>query len=403
LNILFLSSWFPYPPDNGSRQRAFYLLQGLALEHRVTLVAFTDEDQSPPRVEGLTNFAREIVPLPRRTFQSQRAAALVGLLSPQPRSLVDTFDAEANRTIQTIAASMSFDAIVAGELSMAVYARMLNHRAKIFDDVEAGIYADTFLKARGTKRWRNGLTWFKYARYISQLTGDFDALTAVSAREKSLLEQIGVSATKTHIIPNGVDLKSSLAVSVPVEPQTLIYNGALTYDANLDAMRYFTSQIMPEIRAVEPRVRLKITGRATQVAQNELSDDNAVLFTGYVDDVRPLVAGSAVCVVPLRVGGGTRLKILEAMALGTPVVSTTKGAEGLDLRDGEHLLIADSPQEFAQATLRVLNDPILRRRLTDAASKRVQREYDWRVIQSSFGKLVERVASHKEMVGQKEC
>jgi glycosyltransferase involved in cell wall biosynthesis len=164
-------------------------------------------------------------------------------------------------------------------------------------------------------------------------------------------------------------------------------------------MRYFCGEILPRIRAVEPRVRLRITGQAPQVAQKELSADNAVLFTGYVDDVRPLVRASAVCVVPLRLGGGTRLKILEAMALGTAVVSTTKGAEGLNVTNERHLLLADTPREFAEATLRLLNDAELRARLSRAARDRVSREYDWHKIQVSFDETVERAVSRSRTVG----
>lgn len=394
MKILYLSTWYPYPPDNGSRIRAFRLLEGLAQKNKVTLIAFTDSDQMPKLGSEIGMLAEEIITLPRRTFEPRRAAALAAFFSNQPRSLADTFDASAQKRIHEIACR-SFDVIVAGELSMAVYARRLAHPAKIFDDAETGLFADAYYKARGVTRWRNALTWFKYARFLRALGRDFDVLTVVSRLEQTRLNQIGIPEERIELIPNGVDCGSNENPGKPPQPLTLIYNGALTYSANYDAMRYFTSEILPLIRASEPGVLLKITGRAPQFAINELSQDNVVSFTGYVEDARAEVRSSAVCVVPLREGGGTRLKILEAMAVGTPVVTTSKGAEGLELKHGEHLLIADSPDAFAQATIRLLREEPLRTRLVRAAREQVSKEYDWRRIQARMAEIVTSLAEAK--------
>ncbi|HEB65696.1 MAG TPA: glycosyltransferase, partial [Chloroflexi bacterium] len=146
------------------------------------------------------------------------------------------------------------------------------------------------------------------------------------------------------------------------------------------AMAYFLRDIYPLVRALRPQVRLRITGKTDGVPVERLPLDEDVTLTGYVDDIRPVVARSWITVVPLRVGGGTRLKILESLALGTPVVSTSKGAEGLALEDGKHLLIADTPQAFSQAVVRLLEDPHLRARLGEAGRERVRQLYDWKQI-----------------------
>jgi glycosyltransferase involved in cell wall biosynthesis len=160
-------------------------------------------------------------------------------------------------------------------------------------------------------------------------------------------------------------------------------------------MRYFLREIYPLIRDQHNEVSLTITGSTKGVDLTTLMLDESVSLSGYVDDIRPLVAGSAVCVVPLRIGGGTRLKLLESMALGTPVVSTSKGAEGLDVVNGEHLLIADTPADFATCTLRLLCDTRLRRRLAINARQLVEEKYDWKQIGQRFVDLVEDVASNK--------
>ncbi len=394
LKILFLSSWFPYPPDNGSRLRAFYLLQGLAQKHEVTLITFTDPEQSPQDAAPLNALVPRVITFPRRMYQPRRAQALAGFFSAQPRSLADTFDPHVEQSLRETARE-GFDLIFAFQLSMAVYARSQPNPAKIFDEVELGLYADLYRNARGIARLRHGLTWYKYTRYIRNLTRAFPQVTVVSALEREMLARAGVPLNRIQVVPNGVDCENEKFADAPREPFTLIYNGALTFDANYDAMRYFVSEILPRLRVLEPRVHIKITGRAPQFAINELSQDNVVSFTGYVADARAAVAGAAVCVVPLRKGGGTRLKILEAMAVGTPVVATSKGAAGLALQDQEHLLIADTPEEFARATLRLLHDPALRSKLARAARERVCQEYDWRVIQKKMERLVEQVALQK--------
>jgi sugar transferase (PEP-CTERM/EpsH1 system associated) len=377
LKILFLSSWFPYPPDNGSRVRAYHLVSRLARVHELTLIALADEDVRPDHTQALRALVTDVMTHPRPLFHPRRLQALAGFASRRPRSLVDTYDHRLANLIRGTAAGEKFDVIIAGELAMAAYAAELDHPVKLFDDVETGIFADSAARARGLARVRAVLTWRKFANYLRTLAARFQALTVVSLPEQNHLRAIGIPAQKIHIIPNGIECQGVPTGSCATEPFSMIYPGALTYDANLDAMRFFAGEILPRIRSVEPRAHLRITGRAPQVAINELSRDNAILLTGYVPDVRPLISSSQVCIVPLRVGGGTRLKILEAMMLGTPVVSTPKGAEGLDLEAGEHLLVAETPESFAHATTCLFRDAALRARLTRAARERVCQMYDW--------------------------
>ncbi len=354
----------------------------------MTLFALYDADQNPDEANVLKEMCARVLTQPRRTFQPTRLRAVSAFFSPRPRSIVDTYDEELARRIESEVKRESYDAILAGQLSMAVYAGRLHHRVKIFDEVEVGLYVDKIASAAGPARWRNALTWAKLARYLANLTARFEALTVVSEAERAHLERLGIAREKITIVSNGVDCAYQAVASIAPKPFTLIFNGAVTYSANFDGMRFFVREILPHIRKQEPRVRLEITGQAPQVAQNELSEDNVVSFTGYVPDVRPYVRAAAVCVVPLRQGGGTRLKILEAMALGTPVVATRKGAEGLDVRHGEHLLIADSADEFAQATLLILRDEELRARLVRNARARVCAEYDWRAIQERMERVL---------------
>jgi glycosyltransferase involved in cell wall biosynthesis len=239
---------------------------------------------------------------------------------------------------------------------------------------------------------RKILAWFKFNRYEKWLLKQFDLNLVVSKKDYDYLRHINHSHSECiEIVPNGVDTQyHHLGCSTP-ESRTLVYNGALTYEANLDAMQYFLGEIFPLIIDKIPGVRLSITGSTNGVPVDALPNCEHVKFTGYLDDIRPTVASNWACVVPLRIGGGTRLKILEAMALGTPVVSTTKGAEGLALEPGKHLLIGDSPSEFAEQTIHLLQDSVLRNNLVSNGIQIVREKYDWVEIGNSFCDRLEQI------------
>lgn len=203
------------------------------------------------------------------------------------------------------------------------------------------------------------------------------------------------ASTTLSVIPNGVDLARLQPNIVPKQANKLIFNGALTYSVNYDAMRYFLVEIFPRIRALWPDVSLTITGSTEGVDLGALPLDESVHLSGYVSDIRPLVASATACVAPLRQGGGTRLKILEAMALGTPVISTAKGMEGLDAVDGQHYLLGRDAEAFADQTVRLLKDGGLRGQIAANARGLVETKYDWMEIGRVFRGLVEEIAAGK--------
>jgi glycosyltransferase involved in cell wall biosynthesis len=239
------------------------------------------------------------------------------------------------------------------------------------------------------ERLRRYLAYRKFQTYESELFRHFDLCLVVSERDQKLLaEYVPLAPHQIGLVPNGVDLEHYQPGLYAPDEGRLVYNGAVTYQANYDAVRYFLESIFPQVRRDVPEARLTVTGRTEGVDLQALPSQDGVTFTGFVDDVRPVVGGSSVCVVPLRQGAGTRLKILEAMALGTPVVSTPKGAEGLAVEHGTHLLIADTPRDFARQTVRLLQDTVLRRGLAERALQLVQSRYAWADIRLRFGEMV---------------
>ena len=212
----------------------------------------------------------------------------------------------------------------------------------------------------------------------------------VSDVERRLLARAVPGYHAVHVVPNCVNAGSIDAGAGPRVPDSLIFTGSLRYAPNHDAMQWFLNDVFPSVEAQVPEARLTITGDA---GHETPTSGSHVVYTGHVPDVRPLVAASAVSVAPIRVGGGTRLKILEAMAIGTPVVATTKAVEGLAVRDGEHLLVADTTREFAQAVVHILRNPTVAAALADRARRLVRAHYDSSIVVSQFVQLVDRAVA----------
>jgi glycosyltransferase involved in cell wall biosynthesis len=390
MKLLIVSSWYPYPPDNGSKLRAFHLLSHLASSHDITLLSFTDsgEERDQAVLKDLCRDVRIVAGNPCKPTASLRA---VDLISTTPRSYVQTYSPRMQDLVDR--AVPHHDAALALQCGAALYLTKHSTIPRVFDEAEVGVIRDGFrTHPPGLARYRRGLTWWKYGHFIRHLVDLFDRTTTVSEVERQHLADAHCNASALRIVPNGVDRQELKRKNEP-RPGRMIYSGSVTYSANLDAVRYFARDIFPVIRQARPATFV-ITGSTGDTDVSDLLADGTITLTGRVADAAHLVAHSSVAVVPLRIGGGTRLKILEAMAVGTPVVTTSKGAEGLDVEHGENILIADSPEAFAKAVLRVLDDFVLRARLAANGRRLVERLYTW----DRIGNLLEEVIDEARTV-----
>ena len=389
MRVLFVSRWFPYPPINGSKQRVYHLIRALAEAHEVSLLSFTDDPSIEPDAAAIRGLCADIQTVPWQAYRPRSAPALLGLLGSTPRSIADTYSAEMAERVQQACRRDNPAVVVASQLSGASYHACFARRPAIFDEVELGVYDDQLRhRSNPLARGRYALTWMKLSRYLTRVLDDMDACTVASAEEAALLRRAVRHPPRTEIVPNGATLPDTVVPTAQRSASTLIFTGALTYGANADAMQWFLDGAYPLVKAQRPATTLLITGDA---GGRSLSGDG-VVQTGHVPDARALVAEATVSIAPLRWGGGTRLKLLEAMALGTPIVATTKAAEGIAVEDNVHLLIADDPPSFAGCVLRLLADVALRQRLTDNARRLVSQRYQWSGIGRQFVRLVEDVA-----------
>lgn len=381
MRVLFLSGWFPCPPDNGSKMRVFNLVKQLARRHEVILLSFAQGPVCEDRLAQMASHCQAVHTVPYVEFEPMRLRAVLGFFSRRPRSVVDTYNPQMAALVGEIGESSSFDMVLASELRTAPYASLAKGTPRVFEDVELIALWERFSQQRNLiRRARHAFTWHKTRRFMARFLTEFDACTVVSELERSLVQDLVPDGYQVTVVPNGVDLSTYVGDFGAPRQGTLIYPGALTYSANFDAMSFFLHRVFPLVRHQHPKVGLCITGRYDGVPIERLPLGHGVELSGHLPDIRPAIAQSWACIVPLRLGSGTRLKILEAMALGTPVVSTSKGAEGLAVTPEKDILIADEPREFANALVRLLEDASLHKRLSDNGRRLVNEHYGWNHI-----------------------
>jgi glycosyltransferase involved in cell wall biosynthesis len=236
------------------------------------------------------------------------------------------------------------------------------------------------------------LDLLKFRRFERNRIRRFPAIVTVSTRDAVTLRSWAPAAS-VKFIPNGADCRHLVPLDIASVPGAIVFIGTLSYVPNRDAVHYFAGQILPRIRQTIPGATLYVVGRQVDDLESSLRNAPGVVFTGYVDDVRPHLARAQVVAVPLRAGGGSRVKILEAMAMRRPVVSTTLGAEGLDFTPGEHLLIADGADRFATAVVRLLDDRATAERIADQGRQVILERHDSRSITRCYVDYIQEICA----------
>lgn len=385
MRILIIADYLPYPLIGGDRIRIYNLLRRVARHHEVSLAAFLEK---PEDAEGISHLQEFCATVETTSFhQRSRLAKAPGMLRyalmGKPPELSLLYSKELESKIRYLVSSGDFDIIQIEHSRMGLYLESLPQsiqRKSIlmfhnFTSQQDGRVSHVEKRwDRKLRTWLNSVTMgYWEPRYAEK----FDRCLTVSDTDRQLLMKAN-PRLQVDVIPNGVDIDKYQLLPQPQENLTpsLMFIGNMGYPPCVDAALYFSSVIFPIIRKTIEAAEFWIVGRDPRPEVLRLEGDG-VHVTGRVEDVVPYYEQSDVCVVPLRAGGGTRLKILEAMALGRPVVSTTIGCEGLDVVDGEHLLIADTPEQFAEKTLHLLNDRQLYQHITANGRRLVETRYGW--------------------------
>ena len=401
MRILWLKSDLLLPLDKGGKLRTWHLMRHLAQRHEITYLAFREPDQPAADVEGMTEVAARVETVTRRepakgTLRFYLDAAL-HLVDPLPYAVGKYRSAEYRRRLDALLADGNFDLIVCDFLFPAVnLPKRLPCPAVMFThNVESEIWrrhAETRSGLIG--RLLYGAQHRRMLRYERRELARFDGILAVSDADRETFARLypGAISQPVHVVPTGVDTDYFEPAPSDATSRAMVFTGSMDWLPNEDAMLYFCREVMPAIRAELPDASLAIVGRTPTPAVKRLAEERGVTVTGRVDDVRPHMKDAAVYVVPLRIGGGTRLKIFEAMAMGKAVVSTTIGAEGLPVTDGEHVRLADDPAAFARAVVHLMRDLNDRRRIEAAARALVVARYDWSAVAGELESALQRFA-----------
>ena len=413
MNILFLTQLLPYPLVGGQKIRAYYMLRQLALNHDVTLVSFTREDDRFEDIEHLREFCTAVhsIPMQRSMFKNVQAA-VESLLTRQ--SMVITRDRlpAMQEFLRRLVNSVNFDVIHADQTAMAQYAlyaqaNAANEPRTILDQHNA-LYLVVERQGNYERGRLQRLLWQweakRLAAYEADICRRFDHVITVTQEDKDALLRLYPSDEAEYLaahfspLPICVDpFKQQLLQRADGDSQ-IIFLGTMFWPPNVEGVLWFAQEILPLILKRMPQARFKIVGKNPPTAVSDLQTFGShVDVTGFVADIKPLLASSRVFVVPLLAGGGMRVKILDAWQWGLPVVSTTIGAEGIQLVNGENILLADAPQAFADAVVAVLADFELARRLRENGRFWVQNQYNWRNIYPQLDAVYSAAACKKQM------
>ncbi|HLJ60334.1 MAG TPA: glycosyltransferase [bacterium] len=393
MRILMLSPFLPSATSSGGRIRNFHLLRGLASRHDLTLLTAVNDDREYELASTLQPYCHKVVPVMVPTQRRSLGAHVTGMLSPAPYYRVTMHSPALEEALHRETERRRYDAVQVELLQTAHLATHLRDVAKVVDmhNVESTYYR------RLLQHVRPGLTKFllltdtvKLPRYQQRILRGYDEVLAVSEVDAQQLRRLAPRAN-ISVIPNGVDIDEFRPQADDEDPEGLVFTATFTYLPNVDAMLFFCRKVLPLIQRAVPDVRLCIVGQHPGPQIKQLETIPGVKVTGWVPDVRPYLAKAAVAIVPIRLGSGTRLKVLEAMSMGKAVVSTALGAEGLRVSAGQDIEIADDAETFAATTIALLRDPARRARLGEAARSAAVTEYSWSTITSRLNAVYQRL------------
>jgi polysaccharide biosynthesis protein PslH len=396
MKLLFLTGTLPYPPTDGWKIRVFALLRALAQHHQVSVVSFMRPIDDALAAQRLREHGIALHVIPRDPRYAP-TKLLQGLISPTAFPILNYRDERMAQLVRQVLRSDTFDLVQIESIHMAQYCvGLLQPTILDLHNIESLLmrrYARQ--ETNPLKRAYAEVTWRKLAAYERDTCGVFSHCLTCSDEERVLL-QTRCGVDRVSVIPNGVDVDAYAAQdagfpngAVPPPGDRIVFVGRMDYHANVEGVRWFCRDVWPRIRAHRPGALFQIVGGYPVPAISRLVRAGEIEVTGFVTDVRPYVKHASVVVVPLRVGGGTRLKILEALAMSKPLVSTTVGAEGIEAVPDRDLVIADRPEEFADEVVSLLRFAERRQALGSAGYRLVQNQYNWARIVKDLEKIYE--------------
>jgi len=408
MNILWLSHTFPYPPKGGVYQRSYNLIKETSQKHNVYLIAVSDRKikNLSEAVEHFKGFCSEvsIIELPFNNL-SKYFIALKSFFSLKPYTTQWIQNIEARKTIRHFIHKLNINVVHFDSIDVAPYIDEVKDLPKVLNhhNIESQMMMRRFIKEKNLlKKIYFFVEAIKLKKQEKILCAQFRSNVVVSNLDKDRLLKVCPSI-KIDVIPNGVDINYFAPTQQNYEPNTLIFAGGMTWYPNRDAMQYFCNKIWPLIKTYYPDVKMTIIGRNPPKNILKLSRlDPNIIVTGFVDDIRPYAERTHVYVCPIRDGGGTKVKILDALAMGKPIVAHPIAIEGIDGKAGEHFLLAKTPAEFLQQISNLFDNHELCKRLSHNGRELAIEKYDFKKIGEKLSCVYESILSEVDIKQRSE-
>ena len=403
MRILWLKTELLHPIDKGGKIRTYHMLRELKRNHRITYLTLDDGSAGHLAQEKASEYCDDLILVPFKQKKKFTAGfyleLALNLASKLPYAISKYQSSEMTREITSRAHGDEYDLIICDFLAPAVnLPEELACPVVLFEhNVEADIWRRHYeVQSNPLKKAYLFRQWRKMTSFEKKICQRCDAVVAVSRNDRETISKV-YEIQNVEDVPTGVDTNFFRPTGqITAKKHSLIFTGSMDWLPNEDAIQYFVDQIMPFIQRELPDVTLTVVGRNPSTELVKLAERNKqIIVTGRVDDVRPYIEQAVGFIVPIRIGGGTRLKIYEAMAMAKPVISTTIGAEGLPLRNGHDVLIADEPAAFAGAVVKVLTDGRFAEQLGQNAAEVVTTRFGWPVVAQRFGEICESVVGEQ--------
>ena len=406
LAILMVLGALPYPPIWGSGIREFQLLRYLSSRHDVDVVTYLGEDDRA-NADVLRRSCRTLYGIPANVIDATQARRdqLRRMLSGSSYRATWLLSKRMQSALDDVLDRNRYDVVHLSQSTLGRFDFASGRAPLVVDEhnVEFELLYRTFRTERSPVRKLYYLSEFlKFRREEIGLWRRSAGCVVTSFRAREQLTGV-VPADQVAVVPNAVDTNYFRPTEVVPEPDRLVFTGTMNYRPNIDAVAYFVRHILPAIVRARPNARLTIVGAYPTEDVRSLESPR-VHVVGRVPDIRPYLAVASVVVIPLRTGSGTRLKLIEALAMAKPVVSTSLGAEGIPVRDGEHLLVADGPSAFAESVVRLLRDTALARALGQAGREYAAEHLTWdhsgSELEQFYGRILSARASRRHGDGR---
>jgi len=389
--VLFLSQVLPYPLDSGPRIRTFFVLRYLAVNYDITLVALIRSKKELANLEPLLELCQVHPVLFHRSLIRDALMALRSLITGEPFMIIRHYSPAMCETIRRLMSTQDFAIIHVDQIKTAQYVEKITTSVRLIDKhnvyahVVRGVAQD---KGALLKRLFARLEWPKLACYEGRICHEFDHVLAVTEEDKQALGELAGTSDSITVVPIAAAPDTVRVVRRRPDARHIVSVGSMFYPPNVEGVLWFANKVYPLIQTRLPDVKLYLIGSRPTRAIRQLADrDPNIVVTGYIEELDPYLEQSAVMIAPLHFGSGMRVKVLDALARGMPLVSTSFGCQGINVTHDENILIADRPADFAAMVQKVIQDRDFADRLAANGRRLIETEYDWRIVYRALDKV----------------